>query len=100
MGYDLDNMPETVELARVLKGLSRETLPTDFFIHNPARIPGDGKKHDQDKVPLQLLPLDALTEIAKVLQFGAKKYAARNWEKGIEYDRVFGATLRHLYAWH
>ncbi len=58
------------------------------------------QKKDQGKIPLNLLPLDALTEIAKVLQFGAQKYAPRGWEKGIEYDRVFGATLRHLFAWH
>ncbi len=59
-----------------------------------------GQKKDQGKVPLQLLPLDALTEIGKVLRFGAQKYAERGWEKGIAYDRVFGATLRHLFAWH
>lgn len=58
------------------------------------------QKKDAGKVPLQLLPLDALTEIAKVLQFGAQKYAERGWEKGINFDRVFGATLRHLFAWH
>lgn len=58
------------------------------------------KKKDSGKIPLQLLPFDALTEIARVLQFGAQKYAARGWENGIEYDRCYGAALRHLFSWH
>ena len=31
-----------------------------------------GKKYDQDKVRMDLLPFDSLEEIAKVLTFGAK----------------------------
>lgn len=58
-----------------------------------------GVKYDAGKIPLELLPFDALTEVAKVLQFGAKKYAARNWEKGIEYGRLFGAATGHLWSW-
>jgi hypothetical protein len=45
------------------------------------------------------LSIDVLFEIGKVLTFGAQKYAPRNWEKGIKYSRVYGALLRHLFAW-
>lgn len=38
-------------------------------------------------------------EIAKVLDFGAKKYDSWNWSKGIAWSRVYGALLRHLFAW-
>jgi hypothetical protein len=58
-----------------------------------------GIKHDDGKLPLELLPLDAVEEIAKVLQFGAKKYAPNNWRGGFVYGRVFGALLRHLFSW-
>lgn len=58
----------------------------------------EGIKFDQDKIPLELLPFDGLIEVAKVLQFGAKKYAPRNWELGMNWSRVFGACLRHLWA--
>jgi hypothetical protein len=58
-----------------------------------------GDKRDSGKLPLELLPLDALSAVAEVLRFGASKYAARNWESGIAYGRVFGALLRHLFAW-
>lgn len=58
----------------------------------------EGRKDDQEKARMDLLPPDALYEVAEVLTFGAKKYAARNWEKGIAYGRVIGAALRHIFA--
>lgn len=57
-----------------------------------------GQKLDDGKLPLQLLDPAALEEVAKVLAFGAKKYAPNNWRKGLSYTRVLGATLRHLFA--
>ena len=57
-----------------------------------------GIKHDAGKVPLDLLPMRALTEVGKVLQFGAKKYAANNWRAGIQWSRLIAAALRHLFA--
>ena len=36
--------------------------------------------------------------VARVLEFGAKKYSARGWEKGIEYSRTFSSGMRHLFA--
>ncbi len=55
-----------------------------------------GKKDDSDKLRLELLPPDAIGEIALVLTKGANKYTPRNWEKGIAYGRVYGALQRHL----
>lgn len=55
-----------------------------------------GKKFDQDKPRMGLLPSLALEEVAKVLTFGAKKYAPWNWVGGIAYERLIGAALRHL----
>lgn len=59
----------------------------------------DGKKNDTGKLPLEFLPLDAIEAEAEVLQFGASKYDARNWEKGMRWGRLYGAVLRHLFAW-
>jgi hypothetical protein len=55
----------------------------------------DGQKFDEGKPRMDLLPMDALVEIAKVLTFGAKKYGDRNWEKGLKLYRLRGAILRH-----
>jgi hypothetical protein len=56
-------------------------------------------KHDDGKPRMDLLPFDAVLAVAKVLTFGANKYAARNWEKGLDWGRLHGAALRHLAAW-
>lgn len=56
----------------------------------------EGKKLDAGKEPLDLIPYEALREIAKVLDFGAKKYSRGNWTGGIAYSRLIAATLRHV----
>ena len=56
-------------------------------------------KFDEGKVPLELVPASMMWATAKVLAFGAKKYGARNWEKGMEWSRVYGALLRHVTCW-
>jgi len=43
-----------------------------------------------------LLQVLALRRVAVVLQRGAQKYDARNWEKGIPLSRFVDSGLRHL----
>ncbi len=97
-----------------------------------------GKKSDTGKVPMDLLPAEALLELlpdegpviglikfaegggssslvdalhevgpdiwatlyeaSKVLDFGAKKYAAHNWRLGMKWSRLIAAALRHYSA--
>src|SRR5690606_17909863 len=59
----------------------------------------EGRKDDNDKVRMELLPPEPLFAIAKVLTFGAQKYDDRNWEKGLRWGPLFGAVMRHLWAW-
>ena len=58
----------------------------------------EGRKDDDGKNPLSLLPGDALGPIAEVLAFGAKKYAPGNWRKVRPGRRYLDAALRHLHA--
>lgn len=58
-----------------------------------------GIKYDENKPRWDLLPFDALNEIAKVMTYGAIKYEPRNWEKGMSWSRVFASMQRHLSAW-
>lgn len=57
-----------------------------------------GFKNDSEKPRMDLLDGYALTETAKVLTHGAKKYDDFNWRKGLKYRRLLAATLRHLFA--
>lgn len=51
-----------------------------------------GRKDDSGKPRWTLVPLDAMHEIIKVLEYGAKKYEAENWKK------VPGPRLRYINA--
>lgn len=57
-----------------------------------------GSHFDEGKPRVDLLDADALEGIAKVLTFGAQKYATHNWRGGIAYSRIIGSILRHLFA--
>jgi hypothetical protein len=59
----------------------------------------EGFKVDAGKATFTYLPFDALGAINRVLVFGAKKYADRNWEKGMNWTRPWDACVRHLDAW-
>lgn len=59
----------------------------------------EGVKHDQEKNRLELIPPELLFAVGDILTFGARKYADRNWEKGMKWGRVFGALMRHLWSW-
>ena len=41
----------------------------------------EGKKFDNEKPKMYLLPPKALIEVSKVLTFGAQKYDEENWRK-------------------
>lgn len=59
-----------------------------------------GLKYDSEKPPIALVPTEAILEIARVLQFGARKYSAHNWRNGISYSRLISAALRHILAFN
>lgn len=59
-----------------------------------------GTKHDEGKPRMELLPTEALTQIAKVLAFGASKYGEHNYRGGLKYSRLIGAAMRHLTAYN
>lgn len=56
-------------------------------------------KDDTGKAPYDLIAPEMLHAMAAVLDFGAKKYAPRNWEKGMRWGRCFSALMRHLWSW-
>lgn len=66
----------------------------------PKRRLTEGTKFDAGKPTTALLPSKPLLEIAKVLDYGARKYAPHNWRKGISYTRVLSAAQRHMWAWN
>lgn len=59
-----------------------------------------GNKDDLDKLRWDLLPMDVIEDVVKVLTYGAKKYSDDNW-KLIDnpINRYYSAMMRHLIDW-
>ena len=55
-------------------------------------------KYDEDKVRWDLVPYKELESVAKVMTFGAKKYADNGW-KGVSKERYLAALMRHFVAY-
>lgn len=84
--------------------MSLDRAPLDPFLNersphfNP--LEKGGVKFDSDKpYRPELISPELIFSISEVLAYGAKKYAPRNWEKGMAWSRPFGAAMRHLWAW-
>ena len=58
-----------------------------------------GYKHDAEKLRYDLIPPEAMEELAKVLTHGATKYEDHNWARGMKWGRVFSALMRHMWSW-
>lgn len=56
-------------------------------------------KNDSGKLRMDLIAPEMLTSIAEVLTMGAEKYGDRNWELGLDADRLYAACMRHLVLW-
>mgnify|MGYP000116654486 CR=1 FL=1 len=81
---------------------SQEILDEIFPVSEPGKKPAGwterGLKYDTEKPPMALLDPAFLEGVARVLGFGANKYAAHNWRNGINVSRLISAAYRHLGA--
>lgn len=57
-----------------------------------------GIKHDSGKPDLSHISQELVIQVARVREFGQKKYARDNWRQGFKYNRSIAAALRHLFA--
>lgn len=57
-------------------------------------------KKDNGKLQYNLLPIEAVEEIIKVLMFGITKYEKNSWQSINHFnDRYYDAAMRHLAQW-
>ena len=59
----------------------------------------EARKFDDGKLRWHLFPWSAAKEVVRVLMFGAEKYGAWNWTKGMDWTRPYDAAVRHMNAW-
>lgn len=56
-----------------------------------------GVKFDQGKVRISILPGLAIEQVAKVGEFGAKKYGDYNYKLGMPVTKYINAAFRHIF---
>ena len=94
VGENLDGLMR--QLARSASGY-RPAFPVSAPEPEPA--PTGGRRYNSGKVRYDLIPPDALAQLAKVYTIGAEKYDDRNWEKGFPWMECYGSLMRHIQAW-
>jgi hypothetical protein len=88
-----DSLPDTT-------GMSGWTKPQGFGITTGQQLIPDGAyRANQHKPNWELMPVDALEEVARVFSYGAQKYDLDNWRKGFPWRSVVGSSIRHIMAW-
>ena len=63
-----------------------------------ATDPETGGQKGRKGEAYSLLPVDGLEEVARVYEYGSRKYAAHNWRKGYPFSWSMDALLRHVWA--
>lgn len=61
---------------------------------------GSGARFNSTKTKWSLMPLHLLKEVVDVWEYGAVKYAAWNWAKGMPWSVPYECILRHLFRWY
>ena len=59
--------------------------------------PTVGLRYDTGKAPVDLISPSAMEGLAHVLGYGAAKYSAYNWRKGMAWSKVIACLLRHTF---
>lgn len=85
----------TEVLAKEESGLESNTGASTGFEVNPQ----GGMKETLGKLRWTLLPLVSLKEVVKVLEYGATKYSADNWQK-VDKEKYKEALWRHWVAYN
>ena len=77
-----------------------DELPPDYELKDSGKREGfkSGAVRDsrEGKGRYDLITPLGLKRLAIVMEKGAKKYEARNWEKGMEFSRLLDSAQRHL----
>lgn len=55
-----------------------------------------GDRKNLNKLKWSLVSYKALEPMVEVLMFGAKKYSANNWKKGLKYTETLESMQRHI----
>jgi len=71
----------------------------EYQFHSEAADENRSLRYNNGKPDYSLIPLASMKEAAKVLEYGATKYARDNWMRPTHWSVSFACLQRHLAAW-
>ena len=93
-GLDYNKPRNTVDMRGV------QVVTTEKPLVNPMpEAPKKAMRFSEDKIRFDLIPPEALIELARVYEMGALKYEDENWRKGLPYSSSIRAINSHLTLW-
>ena len=70
-----------------------------IYIHGETRVTSStGASKGTKEERFDLIPVPALTQLARLYGKGAVKYAAHNWRLGYDWSKSYAAAQRHMNA--
>ena len=82
------------------RGIAAEQTPEYKAAAAAIRPEGERSlRYNNGKADYSLIPLASMKEAAKVLEYGATKYARDNWKRPTHWSVSFACLQRHLAAW-
>lgn len=78
--------------------IAKHTVEEHIVLMHPNGEEMSGLKNDSGKPDLTLVSNELMVSLARVREFGTKKYSRDNWKKGFKVTRSLAASLRHIFA--
>jgi hypothetical protein len=66
-------------------------------VSGPNTEQAGGTRYSTGKAPLVHAPLLGMLEVGRVAEYGAGKYAPRDWQCGQSFSTLLNCALRHLF---
>lgn len=97
-GYDRRHSEYGFDLATAASMAPAERTPGDilFTAEETYTVSESGGGKGTKPLRYDLIPVQALAEVAHMYHLGAAKHGPRNFEKGYEYSKSLAALHRHL----
>jgi hypothetical protein len=58
-----------------------------------------GLRYNTGKAKWSLIDFESLEGMVRVMEYGANKYAAHNWKKGMSHTEISECLMRHLFSY-
>ncbi len=75
-----------------------EVTQSEITKEEPKTSSQQAERYNTDKLKWSLVDFKSLEDMVKVLEFGAEKYSADNWKKGLPTKEICESLLRHTFA--